>query len=255
MAENSTIAWTDHTFNPWMGCAKVSDGCANCYAEALVTGRMGKPIWGSLAKRQVTTASKWRKPVLWNLKARDRGRPFRVFCASLCDVFEDHPTAEAERPALFGLIRRTPHLDWLLLTKRPERINACLPDDWGDGWPHVWLGTSVENNDWVSRADELRCVPALVRFISYEPAIGPIDKLNLAGIHWLICGGESGAGFRPMNLKWARDARRACARTGTAFFFKQESGFRPGTGTLDGQLPREYPCRVRVRDVPERRNV
>lgn len=241
MAENSKISWTNHTFNPWMGCVKVSSGCANCYAETLVTGRMGRDVWGADKPRQVTSDANWKKPRKWNRDAEKAGERLRVFCASLCDVFEDHPTANATRPRVFELIRETPNLDWLVLTKRPERMPECLPEDWGHGWPNVWLGTSVEDNSVIYRAVHLRRVPAVVRFISYEPAIGPVDQLNLLGIHWLICGGESGPGFRPMDLQWARDIRDRCAEEGVAFFFKQQSNFRPGIGDLDGEVPQEYP--------------
>lgn len=241
MAEESKISWTDNTFNPWMGCVKVSAGCANCYAEQLVTGRMGRDVWGADKQRQVTSAQNWHNPVKWNRKALKEGRRVKVFCASLCDVFEDHEVANNNRPMLFALIRDTPHLDWLLLTKRPERLRACLPYDWGQGWPNVWLGTSIEDNAVIGRADFLRQVPAVVRFISYEPAIGPVDELELDGIDWLICGGESGSNFRELDPQWARDIRDRCDAADVAFFFKQLSGFRPGHGELDGSKPQAFP--------------
>lgn len=242
MAENSNISWTDHTFNPWMGCVKVSAGCANCYAESLVTGRMGRDVWGADKPRHVTSESNWRNPVKWNRKAAAQGRRDRVFCASLCDVFEDHATANATRPDLWSLIRETPNLDWLLLTKRPQRIFECLPSDWGDGYQNVWLGTSIENNEVAERARILAEVPAVVRFISYEPALGQIDRVPLEGIDWLIVGGESGSGFRPMDPDWAREARDRCRAEGVAFFFKQLSAFRPGQGDLDGEKIQEFPA-------------
>lgn len=245
MAENSNISWTDHTHNPVMGCMKVSPGCKNCYAEKLITNRMGKPnLWGPNSERQITSQSNWRKPLLWNKQAIAEGRRFRVFCASLADVFEDHPTwNDIARPRLFDLIKQTPMLDWQLLTKRPENIARFLPPDWAQGYPNVWLGTSIERIDYCSRADLLRAVPAAVRFISYEPALGPIHSaLNLEGIDWLIYGGESGPGFRPDDTQWARDIRDACARSGTAFFYKQTSSFKPGQGgTLDGVVHHEWP--------------
>lgn len=249
MGENSKIAWTDHTFNPWMGCTKVSAGCAHCYAEALVTGRMGKDVWGPDATRQVTSAANWRKPVQWNRRWLKRSldtprlRRERVFCGSLCDVFEDHPVAHEARDRLWELIRDTPHLDWLLLTKRPELIERNLPYGWDERkcWPNVWLGTSIENNDVVHRADALRQIKARVRFLSYEPALGPIDKVNLKGIDWVICGGESGPGFRPMDMAWARSIGIRCKLRNIPFFFKQVAAFRPGTGDLDGETIQEVP--------------
>jgi protein gp37 len=160
----------------------------------------------------------------------------------MCDVFEDHPTIEAELRKLWPLIRQTPWLDWQLLTKRADRIAAHLPDDWGAGYANIWLGVSIENNDYVDRADALRHIPATVRFVSYEPALGPLDKLNLSGLDWIIYGGESGPGFRPHDPQWARDIRAKCRATGAAFFYKQSAAFRTEMGTtLDGRLMRDYP--------------
>ena len=128
----------------------------------------------------------------WNREAEANGIRQRVFCSSMCDVFEDHPTIDAEREKLWPLIRATPSLDWQLLTKRADRMADRLPADWGGGYPNVWIGVSIENNDYVDRADRIRDIPAVVRFISYEPALGPLDQLNLSGIDWVIYGGESG---------------------------------------------------------------
>src|SRR5690606_27810700 len=138
------IAWTDYTFNPWLGCTKVSAGCDNCYAETLARNRMGLRIWGQDAERRPTSAAYWKKPVRWNKDAKEAGERRRVFCGSMCDWAEKNPVAERIRPKLWDLIRETPWLDWMMLTKRPGRIARCLPPDWGEGWPHVWLGTSVE---------------------------------------------------------------------------------------------------------------
>jgi protein gp37 len=162
----------------------------------------------------------------------------------MCDVFEDHPQITAEREKLWELIRRSPWLDWQLLTKRPERITACLPADWNLGYPNVWLGTSIENNEYVIRADILRRIPATVRFISYEPALGPLHDLNLDGIDWVIVGGESGAKYRLMDHAWARSLKVRCEAAGVAFFFKQSSNYYTERGIeLDGQIVRNYPKR------------
>lgn len=263
MAENSNIAWTDHTFNPWMGCAKVSQGCKFCYAETLITNRMGRDLFGATDKRSRTSKSTWAKPRTWNHAAAHDRRPRRVFCASLADVFEDAPVPNDTRGDVWDLIRACPWLDFQLLTKRPENIARMLPDDWGRGWPNVWLGTSIEDRRVVERARILGEVPAFLRFISYEPAIGPVipeeisvktwlppersttyrwqDNYDGPGLrfynddgdlafHWLICGGESGPGHRDMALEWAVDARNACETEGVAFFFKQVSAARPGQG-------------------------
>jgi protein gp37 len=245
MAEGSLIAWTDNTFNPWMGCVKVSAGCKHCYAETLTKNRMGLKLWGPRSDRQVTKT--WGKPVAWNREARRRGESLRVFCGSLLDVFEDHPTANAARPDLWRLIRECDGLDWQLLTKRPENIACMLPDDWHDGWDHVWLGTSIEDGRVVERRDHLVAVPAVVHFISYEPALGPLDNLPLDGVEWVIYGGESGPGHRPEGVPgdakaWARTMRSRCAEAGVAFFHKQSAAHRTEMGIeLDGEIVREYP--------------
>lgn len=248
MGEKTIIAWTDRTFNVAWGCTKISPGCKNCYADTL-SSRYGFDVWGKDAARRTFGAKHWNEPMTWNALAASGepgvagpGMPHLVFCSSMCDVFEDHPAIEAEREKLWPLIRATPNLHWQLLTKRPERIADNLPADWGDGWPNVWLGTSVENNDYVWRADYLRDIPAVVRFISYEPCLGPVPGLALDGIDWVIVGGESGPGFRPMDLDWARAMRRRCESAGVAFFFKQSSAPRTEMGTtLDGETVRQFP--------------
>lgn len=240
--QDSKISWTDHTFNPWMGCAKVSAGCAHCYAEALTSNRMGLSVWGREAPRQRTSAAYWRVPRGWNTAARRSGQPQRVFSGSLCDVFEDRPDLAPWRADLWELVRSTPDLDWLLLTKRPENIAAMLPSDWGEGWANVWLGTSVEQMRVAHRIAALAAVPAVVHFVSYEPALGPLHEADLSSIEWLIYGGESGPGFRPDDPAWARAMRNRCRESGIAFYYKQAANRLPGRGTaLDGELIHEYP--------------
>lgn len=251
MGDTTSIDWTDSTFNAWMGCTKVSAGCQHCYAESFVRGRMGKQLWGQDSPRQVTSEANWRKPLAWNRAAQRSSQRRRVFCGSLMDWADDHPTAEATRPPLWDLILRTPWLDWQLLTKRAERISACLPDEWGDGYPNVWLGVTVEDDAYTWRATELARIPAVVRFVSYEPAIGPVPSLELTGIDWLICGGESGPGYRAFDPQWARDAEAICRQQGVAFFFKQAGGPRSGMGAeLDGRVVQEFPM-PRVRELVE----
>jgi protein gp37 len=267
VADSSNISWTDHTFNPWVGCQRVSQGCVHCYAETLLTKRQGRDVWGSKDKRQRTTAPIWRRPARWNREAAEARRPFRVFCSSLADVFEDAPGPNEWREDVWAIIRATPWLDYQLLTKRPENIAAMLPADWGEGWPNVWLGTSIEDRRVVERARVLAAVPAIVHFISYEPAIGPVfyddvvagtsqgmwsdekawppanNELDLTGIEWLIAGGESGPGHRPMDLEWAHVARLRCEAAGVAFWFKQVSGARPGGGEdALGQVYHAFPA-------------
>lgn len=243
---NSKIAWTDHTFNPWIGCTKVSVGCMNCYAERMSVGRMGLNVWGADKSRKRTVESTWKNPLKWNRDALKSGNRAKVFCGSMCDVFEDNRDACAWRHDLWDLIQSCMSLDWLLLTKRPEHILSQLPTLWGEELPNVlpnvWLGTTVESCEYAHRIDILRSIPAAKRFISYEPAIGPFGDQDLTGIDWLIYGGESGDGFRRHDIQWARDVRKLCQKYGTAFFYKQSPGLRPGRGaTLDGEIIQEFP--------------
>lgn len=143
MAETTGISWTNHTFNPWIGCQKVSAGCANCYAEKeritkIRESQTGLPLWGADSHRQMMADSTWEKPHTWNRKAQRDGTRHRVFCASLADIFEDNPQIVDERQRLFDVIRATPNLDWQILTKRPENVGRFLPNGY---WGNVWLGT------------------------------------------------------------------------------------------------------------------
>ena len=250
MADTTLIAWTDRTANFWMGCAKVSAGCKNCYAETLTKNRMGLDVWGpATTTRRQPVKSIWSNLRKWESAARagsvgvmGPGAPLLVFTGSLMDWAEDHPDAEAIRPEMWASIRAAPDLHFQLLTKRPERIRALLPADWGDGWPNVWLGTSIEDLRVAERADHLRTIPAVVRFISYEPALGPLDDLDLTGIDWLIYGGESGPGFRGHDLEWPRAMKKKCEASSVAFFYKQSAAYRTEMGTtLDGETMRAFP--------------
>lgn len=244
MAENSGIEWTDHTFNPWVGCTKVSPACDNCYAEAWAKRGGNGHLWKPLV--QPRRSKTWRDPIRWNAKAEAEGRRHRVFCASLADVF-DNQVDPAWREDLWALIHDTPHLDWLLLTKRPQNIAKMLPGTdgrgasdysrgvWGDGWPNVWLGTTVENHAEADRRiPHLLAVPAAVRFLSCEPLLEGVvirdhwlvrHHPGSARIDWVIAGGESGPGARPMHPDWARSLRDQCGAAGVPFFFKQWGEF------------------------------
>jgi len=242
MGVKTGIAWTHHTFNVVWGCTKVSPACANCYAETL-SNRWGFDVWGPGKPRRTFSQKHWNEPLKWDRQAHKDNTRRRVFCSSMCDIFEDHPTVIQELQKLWPLIRATPNLDWQLLTKRSDRIAANLPSDWGNGYDNVWLGVTVENNDYVTRADDLRIIPAKIRFISYEPALGPLDKLDLTGLHWLIAGGESGPGFRQHDPQWTRDIRDRCHDEKVAFFYKQGSSLHSGEDdTLDGQTYKEFPA-------------
>jgi Protein of unknown function (DUF5131) len=151
MGDTTKIEWTDSTFNPWIGCQKVSPGCDHCYAEAMMDHRYGRVQWGPHGERQRTSTANWRKPLRWNREGeqfeREYGHRHRVFCASLADVFDNQVNPQW-RIDLFKLIKQTPALDWLLLTKRPQNIRNMLPGDWDAGWPNVWLGTTCESQEY-----------------------------------------------------------------------------------------------------------
>lgn len=262
--QNSKIQWTDATFNIVWGCMKVSPGCASCYAETLAK-RYGYHIWGpaKTTERRVMSANYWQQPIRWNAAAERRGERMRVFCGSMSDVFEDHPTNERERAKLWPLIESIPWLDWLLLTKRPENMTRMAPAAWAGGWPsNIIAMTSVEDQ---KRADEripeLLKVPAARRGLNCEPLLGPIelwrfdeedqalrgpgiirsggmtpstpDSLpegyddSYPGIDWVIAGGESGHGARPMHPAWARSLRDQCQLAGVSFFMKQWGEYEP----------------------------
>lgn len=231
MAETK-IEWTaaadgspGYSFNPWVGCTKISPGCDRCYAEGWAK-RSGLVAWGGAPRK--TSAENWRKPMVWQRKAVVSGIRARVFCASLADVF-DNQAEPGWRMDLWRLIAATPDLDWLLLTKRPQNIRKMLPDGWGDGWPNVWLGSTVEDRERAAqRLPVLGATPATVRFISAEPLIEDWSDMLPAALarwrlDWIICGGESGGGARDMPADWARRLRDATLAGGSAFFMKQMS--------------------------------
>lgn len=243
MGANSNIEWTHHTFNPWIGCVKVSPACKNCYAETYDQRWNEGAHWGPNTPRRRTTKANWKKPIAWNKQCAAQGIRQRVFCASLADVFEDHPDLQPMREDLWKLIEATPHLDWLLLTKRPENVNTMFPPLLPD---NVWIGTTVENQEQANkRIPELIKIPAAVRFLSCEPLLGPVDInaktvfgndvqrtqsfLNGSNpyIDWVIAGGESGPNARPSHLDWILSLRDQCMAAEIPFFFKQWGEWRP----------------------------
>lgn len=329
MGENSKIEWTDHTFNPWIGCTKVSPGCAHCYAEELMATRYGRVEWGAGKARVRTSVANWRLPLRWNRDEEGKmvdhagfvsARRPRVFCASLADWLDKEVPIEW-LANLLDLIRRTPNLDWLLLTKRlqnwAERVRlarnylttrnmetALWLNEWLPGTPwyegcgcamtdsgiigdkiavppaNVWIGTTVEDQ---RRADEripeLLKIPARVRFLSCEPLLANVElrhhlltprpscehKNPLDGccsrpgvptpechldacslpdarqqIHWVICGGESGHGARPMHPAWARSLRDQCAAASVPFLFKQWGEWAPQAIVSDPNAKRVH---------------
>lgn len=250
MGERTKIEWADHTFNPWWGCVEMSPACDHCYARTFST-RLGYDIWGADKPRRWFGAEHWRKPLAWNTAAEKAGTRARVFCASMGDVFEKGSSdLDTQRANLWALIEMTPMLDWLLLTKRPENITRMVPASWLETpSPNVWYGTTVEDVPRMARVERLAAVPAYVRFLSCEPLLALIAP-NLEHIDWVICGGESGHGARPMRLEWARTLRDAALAQDTAFHFKQwgdynEHGVRVGKTNagrlLDGRQWDEFP--------------
>lgn len=261
MGELSAIEWTDHTFNPWIGCERISPACDHCYAEKgarRLGAQHGLKLWEG--DRFFTGVDYWRQPRRWDAVAAAEGRRDRVFCASYADVFEDRVDLLPRRRDLLRLILETPNLDWLLLTKRPENMLRLTREEWGDVWPvNAWAGATVEDQE---RADAripfLRAVPSTVRFLSCEPLLGPVDltphlwptcwvwdghyqtpadaiaagawaerqrqRLVAAAssfVNWVIVGGESGPGARAFDLGHARRIIADCKASGTKCFVKQ----------------------------------
>ena len=242
MANTTNIEWCDSTFNPWIGCTRVSPACDDCYAARSTPARTLGVAWGSGEQRRRTSDSNWKLPERWQREAAafqaQHGRRRRVFCASLADVF-DNEVPDAWRMDLFKLIADTPDLDWLLVTKRIGNVHKMLQHD-GLAFDvlgrNVWLGITVCNQaefdrDW----PKLAATQAKVRFLSVEPMLGPIntDSWPLFGedeqplLHWVICGGESGPKARPMHPDWARSLRDQCAAAGMPFLFNQHGEWLP----------------------------
>jgi protein gp37 len=221
MGKHSTIEWTDHTFNPWWGCAKVSPACSHCYAERW-SKRLGLQLWGPCSPRRFFSAQHWREPILWDRAAKKEGIRRRVFCASMADVFEPRSDLDPWRIKLWELINDTSNLDWLLLTKRPQQVQRLVP--WKANWPaNIWLGSTVENQEWAEkRIPFLTKIPAHVIFLSCEPLLSQVDLTPwIQNIHWIIVGGESGVQARPLDPHWISDILRQSTANNVAFYFKQ----------------------------------
>lgn len=255
MGEVTGIEWTDHTLNPWIGCARVSPGCDNCYAEVSARrlgAQHGLKLWSG--DRYLTKNWK-REAERWNRLALAAKKRSRVFCASHADVFEMIGNADltARRHALWELIEATPSLDWLLLTKRPENVDLLVPSAWRSALPrNIWLGATVENQEMANkRLPILASIPAACRFISIEPLLERVSVRSASDgvFHWLIVGGESGGAARPFSLSWIAPLVAEAKEIGAAFFLKQ-LGVRPvaadGTpialGARKGGDPAEWPA-------------
>lgn len=235
MASTHTgIEWTDKTWNPTTGCTKVSPGCKHCYAET-ITKRFRQHFPDgfrfTLHPERLDEPRRWRKPS-------------RIFVNSMSDLFhEQMPISFLKK--IFRVMQETPHHIYQILTKRHERLVELAPLlEWPD---NVWIGVSVESQRYVHRVDYLRRVPAKVRFLSCEPLLGPLE-LNLEGIQWVIVGGESGRGHRPIDAEWVRSIRDQTQAAGAAFFFKQWGGLssKAGGRLLDGRTWDEMPDAIPV---------
>lgn len=221
MAQLTKIEWADHTFNPVTGCQKVGPGCDNCYAEGWAK-RSGLVKWGPKEARRVTSDAYWRQPIKWN-NLSSPGNPKRVFCGSLCDVF-DNDWPEGVRERLGDLIRATPNLIWMLLTKRIGNAARFLAVMFPEGVPaNVWVGATIVNREEMLRdGPKLKALPVAVHFWSCEPLLGDIGHVPPDLLpEWMIVGGESGPKARPMHPDWARSLRDQCQAGGAAHFFKQ----------------------------------
>lgn len=278
MGAKTKIEWCDFTQNFWIGCTKVSRGCFHCYAESQNNRFNGGLNWGAGAPRRRTTAANWKLPLRWDREANvdeklaaffdQSGAPRRprVFSLSLGDWL-DKDVDPVWRHDMLEVIRTTPHLDWLLLTKRPENFHRMILNvyehaasldlrSWAWDWiyakppANVWIGASAEDQEnFEKRTKILETIPARVRFLSCEPMLGQIDLRQIGGtgkiVDWIICGGESGPSARRMEIPWARELRRQCLEDGIAFFMKQLGGERDKRGEL-ADLPED----LRVREFP-----
>lgn len=238
--KNTKIRWATDTWNPMTGCTKITPGCDNCYAETIAEKFRGTAFPNGF--EPTYKPHKLGDPASWQA-------PRRIFVNSMSDVHHDAFTV-AQIDSVYDAMLETARHDYLLLTKRPQRMWSYLCGD--DGWlarrnldavpDQIWLGTTIEDDPYTWRADYLRRIPVLVRFLSCEPLIGPLPSLDLTDLGWVIVGGESGSGYRDMPHDWARDLRDRCNDAGVAFYFKQSAAYRTEMGqTLDGRRHEEYP--------------
>lgn len=245
MAENSKIEWTENTWSPWWGCRETSLACQNCYARRLAR-RFGRDCWGEKPRLMLSEAH-WRKPLAWQRKAEREGRIIPVF-PSMCDVFEDRPELVEPRGRLIRMIRHTPNLFWLLLTKRPENAGPMLPVDM---LPNLGLGVTVENNDYLWRIAEVLKIPAALHFVSLEPLLNgltlPPEFLALGQRAWCIAGCESGPKRRPTDIAHIRSLRDQCEAAHIPFLLKQMDvgGRVVKMPMLDGRTWGEFPEALR----------
>ena len=255
MASKTQISWTDATYNPWYGCRRVSAGCKFCYADRDMSR------YGMNFRKVTRSKTTFKDPLKWK-------EPQRVFTCSWSDFFIED--ADEWRQEVWQIIKQPPHLTYQILTKRPGRIAQCFPDDWGQGYPNVWIGVSVESDRVLERLVTLSMIPAVVRFASFEPLLSQLTNLQPLfssmvngkplheSIHWAIMGGESGneSGkfkYRDSELSWYVDIASTCKRLGIPVFMKQlGTGLakKLGASTRVGSDMEDLPIAIRVRDFP-----
>jgi len=250
LSETTAIQWTNRTWNPWRGCTKVHPRCKNCYMFT-EQARYGQDP--SVVIRTKT----WNDPIRWQKKAAGAGVSEMVFTCSWSDWF--HVDADQWRPEAWDIVKRCPNLTFQILTKRPQRIAGCLPNDWDGGYPNVWLGSSLDPDD--NHGMELFKIPARVKFLSLEPLLGPVDLSKvLSAANWIICGGESGPGARPCRVEWIRSIINQCQAAGLPCFTKQMGSNLVGDEFdkwvchmkhKKGGEPSEWPADLRIREFPK----
>lgn len=244
MGDNSSIEWTDASWNPSTGCSKVSPGCRNCYAERLSTRlqKMGKTKYKSGFKFTIHEDS-LDLPQRWKA-------PRKIFVNSMSDLFHELMPDKFLEECFATMTKADWHI-YQILTKRPDRMLA-FAKRYGKIPQHIWMGTSVESQLYASRIDLLRKVSCRVKFVSFEPLLGSVGKLDLSGISWAIVGGESGSNYREIRAEWVREIRRQCKQQKVAFFFKQWGGRIPKSGgrELDGREWDEYPFTAPEKGLP-----
>lgn len=280
MSADTVIQWAHDTVNFWWGCTRVSRGCKHCYAASMAARlSRGRATWGPEGKRWLRVGEASSALLALEKRAAKKGERRRVFVNSMSDTFEDRRDLDGARKVLFAIAPCVPHLDLLLLTKRPELVNRLVPVEWLEGkWPaNVWLGTTVEDQAAVEeRIPQMLGIPAPMRFLSCEPLVEAIDLadyIHVLGhtfINWVIAGGESGQSATPCDLDWLRSLRDQCAASQTPYFLKQ-LGRRPvdtrpdanahGEGALEivklalkaghGGDMAEWPEDLRVRQLPQ----
>jgi len=232
-----------YTHNEWWGCsAPAGAGCDHCYAAA-IDRRTGGDHFGIGTAPRLTKEQNRNKPYRWNREAEATGVRAKVFCGSMMDFFDKNAPAGA-RESLWGKIKSTTSLDWQLLTKRPSNIPGMLPSDWSNGYDNVWLGVTVENRrSGLRRLEQLRNIPAKVRFLSVEPLLEDLGEIDLTGIHWVIVGGESGGGYRAMEHAWAARVLAQCREQGVSAYFKQWGGTSSDAGgcVFNGAEIKQWP--------------